>query len=158
MTAAHRAMDRLETWPDLARGTPSCRIGDALRTAESEVVHFHSGREADLHLTRAVLGDLLPVLRQSSAIRPFPGAAWVTVLLECDADVDLLISLVSLALKALVDTWPHPAPQPCNRYRVLLVPGERAPAEAAPPTLAARLGSVRKAVGRRPVPRLRPSA
>lgn len=157
MTAAHRAMAQLETWPDLARGRPSCRVGDALLTAESEVVHFHSGREADLHLTRAVLADLLPVLRQSSAIRPYPGAAWVTVLLECDADVELLLALVSLALKALVDTWPHPAAQPCNGHRVLLVPREPVVAKAAPPLLAALLGSVRRAAGGRPVPRLRPS-
>ncbi|MEV6671035.1 luciferase family protein [Streptomyces sp. NPDC051162] len=157
MTAAHRAMAQLETWPDLARSRPSCRVGDALRTAESEVVHFHSGREADLHLTRAVLADLLPVLRQSSAIRACPGAAWVTVLLECDADVELLITLVSVALKALVDTWPHPAAQPCNGHRILLVPAEPVVVEAAPPLLAALLGSVRKAAGRRPVSRLRPS-
>ncbi|MFE0042457.1 luciferase family protein [Streptomyces albireticuli] len=45
----------------------------ALSTTEFEVVHFHSEREADLHLTRDVIRRLLPAFRQVRAIRPRPG-------------------------------------------------------------------------------------
>lgn len=116
MTAAHRAMAQLETWPNLVSGPPRCAVGQAFRTTEYEVVHFHSDYAADLHLTHPAIERLLPELRRSSAIRVTPGSAWLTVLLDCDADVELLLSLISVALKAHGDVRQrHPGP-PCEWY------------------------------------------
>ncbi|GAB3015332.1 DUF5519 family protein [Streptomyces pseudoechinosporeus] len=99
MTAAHRAMALLEGWPNLISGPPKCTVGHAFASAGHEIVHFHSDDSADLFLTRPAVERLLPQLRHNSAIRVRPGASWITVLLDCDADVELLLILVSLALK-----------------------------------------------------------
>ncbi|WP_438295073.1 luciferase domain-containing protein [Streptomyces sp. HUAS TT7] len=81
------------------------------------MVHFHSGFAADLHLTHTAIERLRPELRHSTAIRLKPGSAWVTILLDCDSDVDLLLTLVSVALKAHTDSPPNPLPSPCTWYR-----------------------------------------
>ncbi|WP_167155478.1 luciferase family protein [Streptomyces xanthochromogenes] len=149
MTAAHRAMDQLESWPNLVTGPPRCAVGRALFAAECEVVHFHSGFAADLHLTHPAIERLRPELRHSTAIRLKPGSAWVTVLLDCGADVDLLLTLVSMALKAQALSPPNALAAPCTWYRPA-VPPQRV---ADPPvlTLGPRPGvlpAARRAVGR----------
>ncbi|MFK8906692.1 luciferase family protein [Streptomyces sp. YS-3] len=116
MTAAHRAMAQLETWPNLVSGAPRCAVGQAFRTTEYEVVHFHSDHAADLHLTHPAIERLLPELGRTSAIRLTPGSAWLTVLLDCDADVELLLSLISVALKAHGDARPRQPGAPCEWY------------------------------------------
>ncbi|MFF1482331.1 luciferase family protein [Streptomyces sp. NPDC058301] len=109
-------MAQLETWPNLVSGPPRCAVGQAFRTTEYEVVHFHSDYAADLHLTHMAIERLLPELRRSSAIRLTPGSAWLTVLLDCDADVELLLSLISVALKAHGDDRQlHPG-APCEWF------------------------------------------
>ncbi|MER5890632.1 luciferase family protein [Streptomyces sp. NPDC001941] len=118
MTAADRAMTRLQTWPDLVSAPPGCAVGHGFTTGECELVHFHSDNAADVHLTRTAVARLLPHLRGSSAIQVTPGAGWVTVLLDCDADVDLLLSLISVALKALGAGGAGRAADPCDWQRV----------------------------------------
>ena len=61
-------------------------------------------------------------LRASTAIRLLPGSRWVTVHLDCDSDVDLLISLVSMALQAHQSAIPEEEGPRCNLHRVMLVP------------------------------------
>ncbi|MFF1737707.1 luciferase family protein [Streptomyces sp. NPDC058247] len=99
MTAAHRAMTQLESWPNLVSGSPRCAVGRAFGTAGCDIVHFHANDAADLYLTRTAVERLLPQLRDSTAIRVRPGASWITVLLDCDDDVALLLTLISVALK-----------------------------------------------------------
>lgn len=77
-------------------------------------MHFHSEDSADVCLTPAAIQRLLPHLLHSSAIRVTPGGAWVTVLLDCDADIALLLTLVSVALKEHGATPPGLAPVPCD--------------------------------------------
>ncbi|MCW7942910.1 hypothetical protein AAW14_12915 [Streptomyces hygroscopicus] len=128
MTLAQRALEQLEDWPDLTAGPASCGTGRALRSLRSEIVHFHSGCEADLHLTsRAIQCFSDDILARSTAIRVVPGSLWVTVRLDCDADVDLLMSLVSVALQAH-QTRPSPGstpPEGCNFHRVTVLPRDR---------------------------------
>ncbi|MFE9021049.1 luciferase family protein [Streptomyces sp. NPDC007808] len=125
MTLAQRAMEQLQVWPDLSSGPTSCGAGRALRSVHSEIVHFHSDRDVDLHLTTSVIGRFHDDLRDSTAIRLVPGSGWVTVHLDCDTDVDLLMSLVSAALKAHQHR-PSPAGSPtgdeCNFRRVTVLP------------------------------------
>ncbi|GAB7103346.1 hypothetical protein JCM4814A_16600 [Streptomyces phaeofaciens JCM 4814] len=100
MTAAWHALDRLVSWPDLAEAQPSCGIGRALRSTRAEIAHFHSGHSVDLHLTAGTIRRFEHDLRHSTAIRLVPGSHWVTVRLECEADVNLLMTLMSAALQA----------------------------------------------------------
>lgn len=125
MTLAQRAMEQLEVWPDLTSGSASCGAGRALRSVHSEIVHFHSDRDVDLHLTAGAIGRFHDDLQESTAIRLVPGSDWVTVHLDCDTDVDLLMSLVSAALKAHQNR-PSPAGRTaggeCNFRRVTVLP------------------------------------
>ncbi|PZT70054.1 hypothetical protein DN402_30065 [Streptomyces sp. SW4] len=129
MTLAQRALQRLAAWPDLSTGPAGCGTGQALRSAGGEIAHFHTGRDVDLHLTRRLIQRYHYDLGGSSAIHLVPGSRWVTVHLDCEADVDLLLSLVSIALKA------HPAPPApdtpsgCNFHRVTVLPRDGAPAD-----------------------------
>lgn len=125
MTLAQRAMERLQVWPDLSAGPASCGAGRALRSVHSEIVHFHSDRDVDLHLTESAIRRFHHDLQESTAIRLVPGSDWVTVHLDCDTDVDLLMSLVSAALKAhQAGSAPvaDPARTECNFHRVMVVP------------------------------------
>lgn len=121
MTPAERAYERLHAWPDLRAEQPSCGTGRALRSAHGEIAHFHSARDVDLRLTDRTLRRRAADLRGSSAIRVVPGSRWVTVHLDCDTDVDLLLSLMSLALKDQSGEEPEPSAQ-CNFRRVTVVP------------------------------------
>ncbi|ANB05073.1 hypothetical protein SAM40697_1113 [Streptomyces ambofaciens] len=122
MTLAQRALERLQAWPDLTTGQASCGTGRALRSVRDEIVHFHSDRDVDLHLTHRAIQRFQYDLGGSSAIRMVPGSRWVTVLLDCDADVDLLLSLVSIALKAHQTRPPSDLPSGCNFRRVTVLP------------------------------------
>ncbi|KAB1149445.1 hypothetical protein F7R91_06785 [Streptomyces luteolifulvus] len=128
MTLAERALERLEVWPDLSAGPSSCGAGRALRSVHSEIVHFHSGRDVDLHLTVPAIERFHADLVASTAVRLVPGSRWVTIHLDCDADVDLLMSLVSVALKAHLAQGPGEGPHlaSCNFHRVTVMPRDHA--------------------------------
>ncbi|MFF0789211.1 luciferase family protein [Streptomyces spiralis] len=100
MTLAARALAQLATWPDLMEVAPSCGTGQALSSAHGEIAHFHSGRDVDLHLTDRAIRRLAGELKRFAAIRVVTGSSWVTIRLDASADVDLLLSLTSVALKA----------------------------------------------------------
>ncbi|MFH8796905.1 luciferase family protein [Streptomyces sp. NPDC017941] len=165
MTAAQRAMTALASWPNLVSGAPRCAVGrsfgiaGAPETLAYELVHFHSDAAADVCLTRAAVDRLRPQLAGSTAIRMRPGASWITVLLDCDVDVALLLTLVSVGLKAHDDACAaafradrdsafagRPAP-PCDwEPAALRLPAPKVPAPAGPPA-AERRGFL-AAVGR----------
>ncbi|CAL9373905.1 luciferase family protein [Streptomyces sp. NPDC058947] len=124
MTLAQHALERLQAWPDLTAGPASCGTGRALRSVRDEIVHFHSNRDVDLHLTRQAIQRFHYDLSGSSAIHLVPGSCWLTVHLDCEADVDLLLTLVSIALKTH-QTRPsagEPGPTGCNFHRVTVLP------------------------------------
>ncbi|MGW2565685.1 luciferase domain-containing protein [Streptomyces sp. NPDC001537] len=126
MTPAQRAMDQLAAWPDLSPCEAGCGTGRALRSARDEIVHFHSERDVDLHLTARAIQRLHYDFAESTAIRLVPGSRWVTVHLDCETDVDLLLSLVSVALKAHSAHPGHPAPAVCNFHRVTVLARDEA--------------------------------
>lgn len=104
---ALRAMTQLASWPDLQEALPSCGTGRALRSPQSEIVHFHSDHDVDLHLTAPAIRRLEDHLKGATAVRMVPGSRWVTIRLEADADIDLLLTLMSVALQAH-QSWPVP--------------------------------------------------
>ncbi|MFE1249801.1 luciferase family protein [Streptomyces sp. NPDC058735] len=132
MSLAQRAMERLQAWPDLNAGPASCGTGRALRSVRDEIVHFHSSRDVDLHLTSRAIQRFHYDLAGSSALRLVPGSGWVTVHLDCEADIDLLLSLVSIALKShQARPAGHASRQGaeaagCNFHRVTVLPRDAA--------------------------------
>ncbi|MET9897330.1 luciferase family protein [Streptomyces sp. NPDC006446] len=116
MTLAARALTQLATWPDLTVVEPSCGTGRALASAHGEIAHFHSGQDVDLHLTVRIIRRFEEHLTGAPAVRLTPGSQWVTLHLDVAADIDLLMTLVSLALQAH-QAWPVPGDgprTPCN--------------------------------------------
>lgn len=93
-------MTQLASWPDLLEAPPTCGTGRALCSARTEIVHFHSDRSADLHLTARAIRRFQDELKNSTAVRLVPDSQWVTIHLDCDSDIDLLLTLASLALQA----------------------------------------------------------
>ncbi|MBV7697937.1 luciferase family protein [Streptomyces sp. TRM70350] len=132
MTLAQRALEQLQAWPDLTAGPASCGTGRAVRSARSEIAHFHTAHDVDLHLTSRAIRRFAHDLSVSTAIRLVPGSRWVTVHLDCDTDVDLLLSLVSVALQAHQEQPPAEPARPggCNFHRVTVL--RRDPAGVAP--------------------------
>ncbi|MEU3983548.1 luciferase family protein [Streptomyces sp. NPDC026672] len=119
MTLASRALAQLATWPDLSQVEPSCGLGQALSSSQGEIAHFHSERDVDLHLTNRAIRRFSRDLRGSGAVRLVPGSQWVTLRLDASSDVDLLMTLVSVALQAQ-HAWPDPVGRPeigCNDQR-----------------------------------------
>lgn len=126
MTLAARALTQLADWPDLTEAEPSCGTGRALCSPQSEIVHFHSDSAVDLHLTARAVRRFQDHLTGSTAVRLVPGSPWVTLRLEGNGDVHLLMTLVSLALQAH-QAWPDPgdAPHPeCNDHQRAAIPRE----------------------------------
>ncbi|MFI6357608.1 luciferase family protein [Streptomyces sp. NPDC050743] len=119
MTLASRALAQLATWPDLSQAVPSCGLGQAVSSAQGEIAHFHSDRDVDLRLTDRAIRRFAKDLRDSGAIRIVPGSQWVTLRLDAASDVDLLLTLVSVALQAQ-QAGPDPLDRPaagCNDQR-----------------------------------------
>lgn len=120
MTLALHAYARLSTWPDLVQVEPSCGLGQALGSAHGEIAHFHSDRDVDLHLTERAIRRLARDLRASDAVRVVPGSQWVTIRLDASSDIDLLLTLVSVALQAHQERIVRPSgtgPVGCNDQR-----------------------------------------
>jgi hypothetical protein len=119
MTLASRALAQLATWPDLRQAVPSCGLGEAVTSVQGEIAHFHSGRDVDLRLTDRAVRRFAKDFKDSGAIRIVPGSQWLTLRLDAASDVDLLLTLVSVALQAQ-QAWPDPADWPvlgCNDQR-----------------------------------------
>ncbi|MBV2352885.1 DUF5519 family protein [Streptomyces sp. J2-1] len=119
MTLASRAFAQLASWPDLRPATPSCGTGQAVSCAHGEIAHFHSERDVDLRLTNRAIRHFAKNLKSSGVVRIVPGSQWVTLRLDAASDVDLLLTLVSVALQAQ-QNWPDPVGRTlygCNDQR-----------------------------------------
>ncbi|QMU77369.1 hypothetical protein GXW83_18360 [Streptacidiphilus sp. PB12-B1b] len=126
MNATLRAIEQLESWAGLHGAPASCGTGTALRSGSRDIVHFHTEHDADLHLTGPAIQRLCPELAECTAVRLHPASQWVTVHLDCAGDADLLVALVSVALKAHARAGLPGAPPVdalCNLARVDILPG-----------------------------------
>jgi uncharacterized membrane protein len=126
MTLAARAFAQLATWPDLAEAEASCGVGRALRAADGEIAHFHSDDHVDLYLTARAIRRFEEHLTAAAAVQLMPRSQWVTLRLHANADVHLLMTLVSLVLQAH-QAWPVPDDVPraqCNEHHSAARPRE----------------------------------
>jgi hypothetical protein len=113
-SAADRVAAQLTTWPGLAAGRPSCGVGSGFSFRGDQILHLHTGDEADLRLNRSFVRRLDTVLTESGQVVIRPGDDWVTVLLDSDTAGSLLISLTSLAIRAQAEPRDN---LPCSRER-----------------------------------------
>ncbi|HZE30927.1 MAG TPA: luciferase family protein [Actinoallomurus sp.] len=122
-SAGERVAAQLTTWPGLEASRPSCGAGRSFSFHGGQILHLHTGAEADLRLTRACVERLDKVLVESGQVVIRPDDDWVTVLLDTDTAGALLISLTSLAIQAMEEpkdvqpcTWERTRPR--GRLRV----------------------------------------
>jgi Family of unknown function (DUF5519) len=123
-TAAERVAAQLTAWPGLRVGRPSCGAGRGFSFGGDQILHLHTGGEADLRLSREFVERLDKVLTESGQVVTRPDDEWVTVRLDTDTAGELLISLMSLAIQAIDDTtrlqpctWERTRPRPRLRAR-----------------------------------------
>ncbi|WP_052434917.1 luciferase domain-containing protein [Streptacidiphilus melanogenes] len=114
MTVADRAMEQLASWSSLAHRPSDCVTGEALWAGTREIAHLHGDRRVALCLTTDTVIRLRDELELCSAVRLRPDSPWVTVVVECDTDADLLMTLVSAALQAHSAQRPMPETAPCD--------------------------------------------
>jgi hypothetical protein len=113
-SAAERVAAQLTTWPGLEAGRPSCGAGRSFSFQGGQILHLHTGEEADLRLSRVFAQRLDKVLVESGQVVIRPDDDWVTVLLDTDTDGAMLISLMSLAIRAAAEAK---VAQPCTWQR-----------------------------------------
>jgi hypothetical protein len=81
----------------------------ALAAAGVQVIHLHTGAEAELRLTRPVVDRMGAALADSGRVTIQPGGEWISVSLDTDSDMALVVSLASVAIKAGVAVAGTPA-------------------------------------------------
>ncbi|MCW2882594.1 MAG: hypothetical protein JWQ95_6694 [Sphaerisporangium sp.] len=99
-STACRVLERLETWPAVHVGDAACGTGTGVGVNDRQVLHLHADHEADLCLSRSVIERMGPTLMTAEQVILHPGRGWVGVRLETDGDIDLLVALFSVAVKA----------------------------------------------------------
>ncbi|WP_433324045.1 luciferase family protein [Spirillospora sp. CA-294931] len=108
---AGRIADRISAWPGVTRARADCGVGVALVSGGRQIMHLHGDDEAELRLTRAVVDRLGCTLAECERVEIRPGGEWITVRLDTDSDVALVVSLASVAIKA---TATDQGPAPCG--------------------------------------------
>jgi luciferase-like monooxygenase len=123
-SAAERVAAQLTTWPGLQASRPSCGAGRSFSFRGGQILHLHTGGEADLRLSARFVARLDRVLAESGQVVMRPDDDWVTVRLDTDTAGEMLISLTSLAIQAMDEpqglqpcSWERTRPRPWPRNR-----------------------------------------
>ena|SRR5690349_8832488 len=115
-----RVIAEVTTWPAVSASRATCGRGIALSVNSHQIVHLHDPTPAQVRLTRPVIQRMAEALRDSGRVEMEPGADWVSLHLHSDGDVALLVSLVSVAIKAHAAQPPGVSrrePAPCAGAR-----------------------------------------
>ncbi|GAA2094660.1 luciferase family protein [Actinomadura alba] len=114
---AERVVDELRRWPALSVCRVDCGEGSGLALSNRQILHLHTSDEAELCLTWPVIQRMHEVLLNSGRVLLDPSEDWVRVRLDGDSDVELLTSLVSVAIHANSSAFPqHSRPvTPCPK-------------------------------------------
>ncbi len=91
-------MRELRRWPSLAMC--ESHQGVAFTVRGTEILYPSGHDEMRLRLTAPVISRLGPHLWESGRVHACEDGAWVSVQLEAEADLELLLALTSLAIKA----------------------------------------------------------
>jgi hypothetical protein len=90
----------LSAWPTVRTGAADCGVGVGIGTHAGQILHFHGENYADLLLTDPAIGRMHEVLARSGQIFMAPGDDWIGLRLDTPSDTALLVTLVSVAIKA----------------------------------------------------------
>lgn len=97
-----RVLAEVTTWPAVNATRADCGNGVALSVNSRQIVHLHDPGPAHVRLTGPVISRMAEALRASGRVENGldPGHDWVSLRLNSDGDAALLVSLVSVAIKA----------------------------------------------------------
>lgn len=95
-----RAVERLRRWPSLRLGPVDGGIEAGIASGGRAILYLGQGDQARLHLTWPVTMRLRDALAGCDQVTIDPDEDWIGVRLDTDGDVDFLLSLVSVAIKA----------------------------------------------------------
>jgi Luciferase len=113
-TFAERALARLSGWPSLRHCQADWGEGTGLLASSRQIAHLHCADEAEIFLGWPVTERLAPALARSGQVWFAPDDGWVRLPLLGESHVDLLVSLVSVAIQAGAQKVPAGRP-PCPR-------------------------------------------
>jgi hypothetical protein len=116
-----RVIAEVTTWPAVNATRAECGNGVALSVDSRQIVHLHDPGPAHVRLTRPVIFRMAEALRASGQVELDAALDaehdWVSLRLNSDGDAALLVSLVSVAIKAHAAEPPGVArrePSPCR--------------------------------------------
>jgi hypothetical protein len=115
-----RVIAQVTAWPAVSASRATCGRGVALSVNSHQIVHLHDPTPAQVRLTRPVIQRMAEALQASGRVEMAPEDDWVSLTLDSDGDVALLVSLVSVAIKAHAAQPPgvsHRDPAPCAAGR-----------------------------------------
>jgi hypothetical protein len=95
-----RVIAQVTAWPSVSASRADCGMGVGLSVNTHQIVHLHTPGGAHVRLTRPVILRMEDALLHSGRVEVEPSEDWVSVRLDSDSDVALLVSLVSVAIKA----------------------------------------------------------
>jgi hypothetical protein len=110
---ASRVLKQLEAWPGCHAGHAECGSGAGITVGARQILHLHTGDEAELWLTVSFIERMRPALETSPQVALEPHRDWIGIRLETEDDADLLVSLFSLAIKAHAGPDVQPATSRC---------------------------------------------
>jgi hypothetical protein len=99
-SVAALVLDRLDRWPEVHVAHATCGSGVGVAVRRHELLRLHDDREAELCLTGAVIERMGATLSANPQVRLPAQGDWVSVQLDTWWDADLLLTLLSVAIKA----------------------------------------------------------
>ncbi|SEF78006.1 hypothetical protein SAMN05444920_101632 [Nonomuraea solani] len=95
-----RAVAELRSWPALA--VSDTRRGPVFAVRGTEILRLTGADKVQVRLTVPAIDRLGPYLRDCDQVRTLPDKAWVAVRVDAEPDLELLLALTSVAIKAHV--------------------------------------------------------
>ncbi|GII33726.1 luciferase domain-containing protein [Planotetraspora mira] len=110
---ASRVLKQLETWPECRTGTAVCGSGAGVSVGARQILHLHTGNEAELWLTVPLIERMRPALESAQQVALEPHRDWIGIRLDTEDDADLLVALFSLAIRSHDGAEPEPEMSEC---------------------------------------------
>ncbi|MFG1710317.1 luciferase family protein [Nonomuraea sp. M3C6] len=95
-----RAVAELRSWPALV--VSDTRRGVAFAVSGTEILRTTGAVEVRVRLTAPAIDRLEPYLRECDQVQACSDRAWVAVQVDAEPDLELLLALASVAIKAHV--------------------------------------------------------
>jgi Family of unknown function (DUF5519) len=95
-----RVVTEVTSWPAVNASRADCGRGIGLSAGSHQIVHLHETGRVQVRLTRPVIQRMEDALLESGQVDLEERGDWVSVRLASDSDAALLVSLVSVAIKA----------------------------------------------------------